>query len=67
MTSTHLRVFSFLFSASCLYATSSWAQSPPPPAEGPGEPISLLMFSTLGIALIGAIGLFLWFLRKRSN
>jgi hypothetical protein len=61
MTRTHLLAISLAFS------TAALAQSPPAPAEGPGEPISLLMFSTLGIALLGAIALFLWFLRKRSN
>lgn len=43
------------------------AQSPPPPAEVQGEPVSTLMFFTLGIALVLAIGAFAWFLRKRSN
>jgi heme/copper-type cytochrome/quinol oxidase subunit 2 len=50
-----------------VFATSAWAQEAPAPAEGPGEPISLLMFSTLGIVLLVAVALFLWFLRKRSN
>lgn len=43
------------------------AQNPPPPAEVQGEPVSTLMFFTLGIALLLAIGAFVWFLRKRSN
>jgi hypothetical protein len=47
--------------------TSAFAQTPPPPAEVHGEPISSLMFFTLGIALLIAVGGFAWFLRKRSN
>lgn len=45
----------------------AWAQNPPPPAEVQGEPISLLMFFTLGIALALALGGIVWFLRKKSN
>jgi hypothetical protein len=56
-----------LLALSLAFSGPAWAQTPPAPSEGPGEPISLLMFSTLGIALVGAIALFLWFLRKRSN
>jgi hypothetical protein len=48
-------------------ATSAFAQAPPPPAEVQGEPVSWLMFFTLGIALLIAVGSFAWFLRKRSN
>lgn len=48
-------------------AGSAFAQSPPPPAEVHGEPLSSLMFFTLGAALLLAVGGFLWFLRKRSN
>lgn len=40
---------------------------PPAPAEVHGEPISTLMFFTLGIVLVIAIGAFAWFLRSRSN
>lgn len=52
-------------------STAAYAQTttapPPPPAEGSGEPISMLMFVTLGLAL--AIGVFalMWFRRKSSN
>lgn len=48
-------------------ATSALAQNIPPPAEVHGEPVSALMFFTLGAALLLAIGSFGWFLRKRSN
>jgi hypothetical protein len=48
-------------------ATPALAQNAPPPAEVQGEPISALMFFTLGGAALVAVGLFLWFLRKRSN
>jgi hypothetical protein len=48
-------------------ATSAFAQSPPPPAEVAGEPISTLMLFTLGAVLLLAIGSLVWFLRKRSN
>jgi LPXTG-motif cell wall-anchored protein len=56
-----------LAAAFALASTAAWAQSPPAPAEGAGEPISTLMFFTLGGGLVIAVGLFLWFLRKRSN
>jgi ABC-type uncharacterized transport system permease subunit len=49
------------------FATSAFAQNAPAPAEVQGEPISLLMFFTLGGAALIAVGLFVWFLRKRSN
>ena len=56
---------SFLFFA---LATSALAQNAaPPPAEVQGEPISALMFFTLGASALVATGFFLWFLRKRSN
>lgn len=48
-------------------AFGALAQTPPPPAEVAGEPISYLMFFTLGGVLLLAIGSFVWFLRKRSN
>lgn len=48
-------------------ATTALAQEAPAPAEVQGEPISILMFFTLGAAVVIAIGLFAWFLRKRSN
>lgn len=53
-----------------LYAatfSAAFAQTPPPPAEVAGEPISTLMLFTLGTALVLGIGGLLWFLRKRSN
>ncbi len=31
------------------------------------ELVPILMFGTLGIALLAAIGALVWFLRKRSN
>lgn len=43
------------------------AQTAPPPAEVYGEPISSLMFFTLGAPLVLAVGALFWFLRKRSN
>jgi hypothetical protein len=47
---------------------AAFAQAAPPaPAEGPGEPISILMFFTLGAALLAAVAAMLWFLRKSSN
>jgi hypothetical protein len=49
------------------FASAALAQDAPPPAEVAGEPISALMFMTLIGGLIIAIGLFAWFLRKRSN
>lgn len=49
------------------YAATALAQDAPPPAEVQGEPISMLMFFTLGGAVLIAAGLFMWFLRKRSN
>ena len=55
------------FALAGTFATSALAQNPPPAAEVQGEPISLLMFFTLGGAALIAVGLFLWFLRKRSN
>lgn len=48
-------------------ATSAIAQNAPPPAEVAGEPISYLMFFTLGAVLLIAVGSIVWFLRKRSN
>lgn len=48
-------------------AAEALAQAPPPPAEVAGEPVSYLMFFTLGAALLLAIGSFVWFLRKKSN
>ncbi len=48
-------------------AADALAQNAPPPAEVAGEPVSSLMFFTLGIVLLLAIGSFVWFLRKRSN
>jgi len=58
-----------LLSASALFATAldAVAQNAPPPAEVAGEPVSSLMFFTLGGVLLIAIGSFAWFLRKRSN
>jgi heme/copper-type cytochrome/quinol oxidase subunit 2 len=52
-----------------LWTSPVFAQDaqPPAPAEVRGEPISSLMFFTLGIVLVIAIGSFVWFLRKRSN
>ena len=50
-----------------LLTNPAFAQDAPAPAEVHGEPISGLMFFTLGIALLIAIGSFAWFLRKRSN
>jgi hypothetical protein len=41
--------------------------TPPPPAEGQGEPISLLMFFTIGIVLAILIGAMIRFLRSRKN
>jgi hypothetical protein len=55
----------FLFAITL--ATSALAQNPPAPAEVQGEPISLLMFFTLGGTVLIAVGFFFWFLRKRSN
>jgi hypothetical protein len=55
----------FLLTVTC--ASAALAQSPPPPAEVQGEPISVLMFVTLGGALLIAVALFVMFLRKRSN
>jgi hypothetical protein len=55
------------FVVTATLANSALAQNAPPPAEVQGEPISLLMFFTLGGAALFAIGLLLWFLRKRSN
>jgi hypothetical protein len=49
------------------YAALALAQDAPPPAEVQGEPISMLMFFTLGGAALIAAGFFVWFLRKRSN
>jgi LPXTG-motif cell wall-anchored protein len=48
-------------------AANALAQNAPPPAEVGGEPISSLMFFTLGAILLLAIGSFVWFLRKKSN
>jgi hypothetical protein len=48
-------------------AGSALAQNQPPPAEVQGEPISVLMFATLGGAALIAVAMFVWFLRKRSN
>lgn len=48
-------------------AAAAAAQNAPPPAEVAGEPVSYLMFFTLGVVLLIAIGSFAWFLRKRSN
>ncbi|MDO9383887.1 MAG: hypothetical protein Q7T86_13605 [Hyphomicrobiaceae bacterium] len=48
-------------------AAEAFAQNAPPPAEVAGEPVSYLMFFTLGAALLIAIGSFAWFLRKKSN
>jgi heme/copper-type cytochrome/quinol oxidase subunit 2 len=48
-------------------AASALAQNAPPPAEVQGEPISTLMLFTLIGGLLIAIGLFAWFLRRRSN
>jgi hypothetical protein len=50
-----------------LLSTPALAQDAPAPAEVHGEPISGLMFFTLGVVLLIAIGSFAWFLRKRSN
>lgn len=55
------------FAFAVTFAASALAQNAPPPAEVQGEPISTLMLFTLVAALIIAIGLFAWFLRKRSN
>lgn len=57
------------FMATIVYGipAAALAQAPPPPAEVQGEPVSTLMFFTLGAALLLAVGAFLWFLRKRSN
>jgi hypothetical protein len=55
------------FAFAVMFAASALAQNAPPPAEVQGEPISTLMLFTLVAALIIAIGLFAWFLRKRSN
>jgi hypothetical protein len=43
------------------------ATPPPPAASGTADPVSGLMFFTLGIVLLAAVGSFLWFLRKKSN
>jgi hypothetical protein len=56
----------FAFGAG-LMSTAAWAQNAPPPAEVAGEPVSALMFFTLGAGLLVAVGLMTWFLRKRSN
>jgi heme/copper-type cytochrome/quinol oxidase subunit 2 len=50
-----------------LTVANAAAQNAPPPAEVAGEPVSYLMFFTLGAVLLIAIGAFVWFLRKRSN
>jgi hypothetical protein len=50
-----------------LVSTPAWAQDAPAPAEVHGEPVSSLMFFTLGITLVILIGGFAWFLRSRSN
>jgi hypothetical protein len=59
--------FAVLLYMLILAALPAAAQSPPPPAEVAGEPISSLMFFTLGTALVLAVGGLVWFLRKRSN
>lgn len=53
-------------SAFAASAADALAQTPPT-AEVAGEPVSTLMFFTLGAVLLLAIGSFIWFLRKRSN
>lgn len=62
-----MKVIFASFVALAAQSAHALAQNPPPPAEVQGEPISLLMFFTLGIALLLAIGAFAWFLRKKSN
>lgn len=49
------------------FASAALAQAAPPPAEVHGEPVSALMFFTLGVGLLIAVGSLVWFLRKRSN
>jgi hypothetical protein len=55
------------FVALAVSAAEAVAQNAPPPAEVDGEPVSWLMFFTLGAVLLLAIGSFMWFLRKKSN
>jgi hypothetical protein len=55
------------FAFAVMLTAPALAQNPPPPAEVQGEPISTLMLFTLFGALLVGIGLFAWFLRKRSN
>jgi hypothetical protein len=57
-----------LISMFCM-SVAAYAQdtNPPAPAASPGEPVSMLMFFTLGAVLLIAIGAFAWFLRSRSN
>lgn len=61
-----MRLMSALFAT--LMASPAFAQAnPPPPAEGGGEPLALLMFFTIGIVFLIAVASFLYFLRKRPN
>lgn len=53
--------------ATAALAQDALAQDAPAPAEVAGEPISTLMFFTIGAALAIAIGAFVFFLRSRSN
>lgn len=56
--------------ATLLAPFQAFAQSPTPPAPpevGAGEPVSTLMFFTLGAGLGIAVVALLWFLRRRSN
>ncbi|RUO98605.1 hypothetical protein [Hyphomicrobium sp.] len=64
-----MRAISHLALIGLSIAAPAYAQdtAPPAPAEVHGEPISVLMFFTIGIVLLIAIGSFAWFLRKRSN
>jgi hypothetical protein len=62
-----MKVFAASLIALALTTATALAQNAPPPAEVAGEPVSTLMFFTLGAALMLAVGLFAWFLRKKSN
>lgn len=62
-----MKMLTTSLAAMAITATNALAQNAPPPAEVHGEPVSSLMFCTLGTALVLAIGAFAWFLRKKSN
>lgn len=63
-----MRLFAYLNALlASLLSTAALAQDAPAPAEVAGEPISTLMFFTIGAALAIAVGAFVFFLRSRSN